>query len=163
MRYHARTLIYTIAITMAICTMTSGRTSWSAASSPATTCLANATDEDVDAAIRSATGLRFRTLESIVRRNIISTRTPYGFKIKSVDADSAGAAAGLKKGDVLLEWDGRPLKSRADLKQWLDEAQPGVEIPIKYARLKEKRRLLDRRPWVEHTSTITLTPAPHQP
>jgi hypothetical protein len=44
--------------------------------------------EDVDAIIRDATGLRFRVLESIIRRNIITTRTPYGFKIKSVDDDS---------------------------------------------------------------------------
>ncbi len=119
--------------------------------------------EDVDAAIRTATGLRFRVLESVIRRNITSTRTPYGFKVRSVDGDSPASRAGLKKGDVLLEWDGRPIKSRADLKKWLDEAERGVEIPIKYARLKEKRRALDRHPWVEHEGTITLDQQPAEP
>jgi membrane-associated protease RseP (regulator of RpoE activity) len=113
---------------------------------------------DVDDVIRNATGLRFRVVESVIRRNIISTRSPYGYKIRSVDADSPASRAGLKKGDVLLEWDSQPIKSRKDLAKWIDDAERGAAIAIKYARLKDRRSALDRRPWVEHEGTITLGP-----
>jgi S1-C subfamily serine protease len=109
-------------------------------------------------AIRKATGLRLSVLESVIRRNIISTRTPYGYKVRSVDDDSPGSRAGLKPGDVLLEWDGQPIKSRTELRRWIDESERGAAIPIKYARLKQPRRLLDRKPWVEHEGSIMLDP-----
>jgi S1-C subfamily serine protease len=110
---------------------------------------------DLDDAIRNATGLRFRVIESVIRRNIISTSTPYGYKIRSVDADSPAARAGLKKGDVLLTWDGQPIKSRKDLRNWIDAAEANAEIPIHYARLKANRNALDRHPWQEHEGVIT--------
>lgn len=106
--------------------------------------------------IRDATGLRFKTVESIIRRNIISTSTPYGFKIKSVDADSPAARAGLRKGDVLLEWDAKPIKSRTEFSQWLDDAERGKPVAIRYARLKSDRTLGSRRPWKEIEGTMTL-------
>jgi hypothetical protein len=59
---------------------------------------------------------------------------------------------------VLLEWNGQPIKSRKDLVKWIDDAERGVGIVIKYARLKDKRSALDRHPWVEHEGTITLDP-----
>src|SRR5688572_2590223 len=94
--------------------------------------IGRAAEQTVGKTIRDATGLRFKTVESVIRRNIISTRTPYGYKIKSVDVDSPGARAGLKAGDVLLEWDGKSIKSRKDLSEWLADAERGKPIPIKY-------------------------------
>lgn len=116
----------------------------------------NAAEHSVGQSIRDATGLRFSSVESIIRRNVISTRTPYGFKIKSVDAASAGARAGLKSGDVLLEWDGKPIKSRKKLNDWLADAERGKPIPIIYARHKSHRSPTSRSPWHEVEATMTL-------
>lgn len=124
----------------------------------AVTPLGIAAERTATRTIRDATGLRFKAVESVIRRNIISTRTPHGFKIKSVDADSPAAKAGLKKNDVLLEWDGKPIESRKDFSQWLTDAERGKPIAIKYARLKSDRTLGSRKPWREVATTMTLQP-----
>jgi len=117
-----------------------------AASTPATATAAAATT------IRDAIGLEFAVGESLLRRSIISTRTPYGFKIRSVAADTSAARAGLRKGDVLLEWDGKPIRTIRELQAWVSDAKPGTRVPVLYAR----RQMLRRPPWQEASAEIEL-------
>ena len=106
--------------------------------------------------IRHATGLRFAVFESYIRRNIIRTRTPYGLKIKAVDAESPGARSGLEKGDILLKWNGEPVRKLEPLRTWIDKSR-GERKPVKItvARRKKKAPRWSRRPWETIETTIT--------
>jgi len=66
---------------------------------------------DAQAVLRDRLGLELSVASSLVRRNIISTSTPYGFLVAKVAPDSAAARAGLKAGDIVLEWDGAPIRT----------------------------------------------------
>lgn len=84
----------------------------SASKSPA---VATSTRVDAEAVVRERLGIELSVTSSLVRRRITSTRTPYGFLIAKVAPDSAGARAGLMAGDVVLEWDGMPIRTVQEL------------------------------------------------
>lgn len=70
--------------------------------------------------IHEQLGLHFSVFESYVRRSIISTRTPYGLKIRYVAPESLAAVAGLRAGDIVMRVDGRPLRTLAGLAEKLE-------------------------------------------
>lgn len=114
--------------------------------------------EDLKAApeVHEALGVKLGVIESYIRRSIISTDTPYGFIIKEVDPDTPAARAGWKKGDVLLEWDGQPVRTVAKLNQWIREAKRGSRVPFKISRRKSLAEGYSRHPWVEIEGEIRL-------
>jgi len=65
-----------------------------------------------------------------------------GFKVKEatgalvedVTADSPAEKAGLKSGDVVLEFDGKPVKDARHLKLEVAQARPGESVPVKFLR-----------------------------
>ena len=126
----------------------------------AASCLTGAAPAEAPSVrIQKSTGLTFSVLESKIRRSIISTDTPYGFKVKGVDAGSPAARSGLKRGDVVLEWNGKPLRKVVELARWLDADPSGAAVTVKISRLErgKKRRLFRMRsPWVE--SEVSLSP-----
>ena len=105
--------------------------------------------------IEEATGLRFSVFQSYLRRNLIRTRTPYGFRIRQVTPGSPAARIGLQPGDVLLTWDGRPIRRLRALAEWIDAVDDGARVKITYARKKKKRWLGSRRPWETRSGEIT--------
>jgi S1-C subfamily serine protease len=65
--------------------------------------------DDAASCVREQLGIDLAVAQSRVRRSITSTSTPYGFLIARVRAGSPAERAGLRAGDVLLEWDGAPI------------------------------------------------------
>jgi serine protease Do len=53
---------------------------------------------------------------------------PRGALVAQVQPDSPAAAAGLKAGDVVLEWDGRPIERFKDLSRFVADTPAGTEV-----------------------------------
>jgi len=106
--------------------------------------------------VREQTGLTFAWFESLIRRSIISTDTPYGFKVERVNPGSPAGKAGIRRGDVILEWDGRPLRSLGKLGRRLHEIAPGTRVSVLVARKKPRTGLFPRNPWREFDATLEL-------
>lgn len=68
-----------------------------------------------------------------------------GIYVAEVAEDGAGAAAGLKKGDVITAIDGKQLSKMAELQEYLANKRPGDKVTITYLREKNKK-----------SSTVTL-------
>ncbi len=98
-------------------------------------------------AIQKSLGVEFAVAESKLRRSIIRTKTPYGFKMSKVEKDSPAAAAGWKDGDVLLEWNGQPIKTLTDFDTAIKKLKKGEAGKFKLARLKKDEPILSRQPW----------------
>ncbi len=107
--------------------------------------------------IRESTGITFSVLASLLRRRIIRTRTPYGFAIKRVAKDSPAAKAGLKRGDVVLEWDGKPLRKTSELARWIQALPCDAQVKLRYARRKRPIRLGSRKPWETREAVIKIS------
>ncbi len=71
--------------------------------------------------------------------------TMEGIYIDNVEDGSAGAEAGLQKGDVITAVDGKKLKKMAELQEYLANKRPGDKITITYLRNKKSK-----------TTTLTL-------
>lgn len=71
--------------------------------------------------------------------------TMEGIYIDNVEDGSAGAEAGLQKGDVITAVDGKKLKKMAELQEYLANKRPGDKITITYLRNKKSK-----------TATLTL-------
>jgi len=113
-------------------------------------------DHEAVPKVQEVLGAKLSVTESYIRRSIISTRTPYGFKIASVEKDSPADRAGWKNGDILLAWNGKPIESVAELLKWIRSAKPGVEVPFKISRRKAKLLELSRDPWEDIAGTIKM-------
>lgn len=109
--------------------------------------------------VHRLTGLQFSVLESRIRRSIISTSTPYGLKIRAVDADSPAAGAELKRGDILMRWDGKPIRNVSDIHDWILAAEPADLVDVEFSRLNRNVPIWSRHPWRSLEATIEL-PAP---
>lgn len=75
----------------------------------------------------------------------IDLGTMEGTYIDSVEDGSAGAKAGLQKGDVIIAIDGKKITKMAELQEYLANKRPGDNVTITYLRDKKKK-----------TATLTL-------
>ena len=65
--------------------------------------------------------------------------TVNGIYVAKVDEDGAGAAAGLKEGDVITAIDGKSLTKMAELQEYLVNKRPGDKVTITYLSNKSKK------------------------
>jgi len=57
-----------------------------------------------------------------------------GCRVAAVERDGPSAKAGLKAGDVIVEWEGKEIASPQDLAVFLGHSQPGSEVHLKVRR-----------------------------
>ncbi len=100
-----------------------------------------------DVAVRETIGLEFAVVESKIRRRMIRTDSPYGFKISKVVDGSVASQLGLKRGNLLMEWDGKPVREVAELAKWIRARKPGDVVKIRVSRRKRGVSILSRKPW----------------
>ena len=105
--------------------------------------------------IQKQLGVEFSITESKIRRWIIRTKTPYGFKIKKVVANSKAAQADWRVGDVLMEWNEAPIKNLVDLEDGLKKAHEADNAKFKLSRYKNEP-WRSRQPWKDIDSVIKL-------
>ena len=67
------------------------------------------------------------------------TSSDAGFKLSDVRAGSPADEAGLKGGDKIVEFDGKPIKNLYDFTYALQARKPGDEVVIKYVRDGQER------------------------
>ncbi|MEZ5562196.1 MAG: DegQ family serine endoprotease [Gammaproteobacteria bacterium] len=66
---------------------------------------------------------------------------PAGALVGQVDASGPASRAGLKPGDVILEFNGQPLAQHADLPPLVGETAPGTTVTLKVWRDKAMKRI----------------------
>src|SRR5689334_3671109 len=91
----------------------------------------SAQDRSTERRSRELTMLAGREAELGVR---ISDVTSGGVKIEGVDAGSAAEKAGLKNGDVILEFDGEHVRSARQLARLVRETPPGRTVKATISR-----------------------------
>jgi serine protease Do len=69
----------------------------------------------------------------------LKTRT--GAMVSSVLPNSAAAKAGLEPGDVVTEYNGRPVPNRDELVKMVVATKPGTSVPVKVLREKKEKTL----------------------
>lgn len=72
-------------------------------------------------------------------RDVPEFGTVNGIYVAKVDEDGAGAAAGLKEGDIITAIDNQSLTKMAELQEYLAKKQPGDKVTITYLRNKSKK------------------------
>lgn len=81
--------------------------------------------------------------ESLVKQ--AGQKDGQGVYVQTVPSDGAAAAAGLKKGDVILKVNGNPVSSGIEMSGHLASLKPGEKVPVTYIRNGK-----------EYTASVTL-------
>ena len=68
-------------------------------------------------------------------------KTPHGALVSSVEPGSAGEAAGLEAGDVIVALDGKPVERSADLPPRIADSKPGSHVELTVIRKGEEKTL----------------------
>ncbi|MGE5359401.1 MAG: Do family serine endopeptidase [Bacteroidales bacterium] len=64
-----------------------------------------------------------------------------GALVSTVEANSPGQKAGLEPGDVIVEYNGKPIKNRDELIRLVTATKPGTTVPLKVVRDGKERSL----------------------
>ena len=64
-----------------------------------------------------------------------------GALVAQVPANSPAGKAGMEPGDVITEYNGRPVQSRDDLVKMVIATKPGTSVPLKVLRNKQEKTL----------------------
>ncbi len=64
-----------------------------------------------------------------------------GALVSSVESGGPAAKAGITRGDVILEFNGQPVKSRDDLVRLVTGTKPGTTVPVKVMRDRQEKTL----------------------
>jgi serine protease Do len=80
----------------------------------------------------------------------LGLKDPRGVFVGFVEADSPADKAGLKKGDVIFEFNGKPVSGQSDMFFRVAEVNPGTTVNLKVLRNRKERELkialTERRP-----------------
>src|SRR5690242_2486888 len=68
-------------------------------------------------------------------------RSRTGAVVSSVLPNSAASKAGMEPGDVVVEYNGRPVPNRDELVKMVVATKPGTSVPVKILRNKQERTL----------------------
>jgi serine protease Do len=68
-------------------------------------------------------------------------RSRMGALVAQVPADGASARAGIMPGDVIIEYNGRPVPNSNELVKMVIATKPGTSVPVKVLREKQEKTL----------------------
>lgn len=71
----------------------------------------------------------------------VGLKEPRGIFVYSVEPGTPAAKGGLKDKDVIIEFDGKPVRSQSDMFFKVAEVTPGTQVSIKVLREKKEREL----------------------
>ena len=96
-------------------------------------------------------------LESVRERLLaeVGLKEPRGVYVYSVEPDSPADRAGLRKGDVILQFEGTPVEGQNDMFFRVAEVPPGTTVTLRTLREKRERELkvvVGERPSVHSAS-----------
>ncbi len=74
------------------------------------------------------------TIDAEIARYYNEATVDRGILVINVDAEGPGAAAGIRKGDLLTAVDGKPLTTVLGLRQAVYARKPGQQVPLEYER-----------------------------
>jgi serine protease Do len=82
-------------------------------------------------------------LESVRERLLaeVGLKEPRGVYVYSVEPDSPADRAGLRKGDVILEFDGTPVPGQNEMFFWVAKVAPGTPVTLKTLHERKEREL----------------------
>jgi serine protease Do len=66
---------------------------------------------------------------------------PHGALVSKVEPDSPASAAGLKEGDVIVEFNGKPVNQASDLPTAVASTKPGTNVELKVWRERAEKQL----------------------
>jgi serine protease Do len=89
---------------------------------------------------RSWMGIRIQELDRALSKSF-GLKEPSGALVTDVVSDGPGAAAGLLPGDVVLEFDGRKVRSSEELPWLASTAGVGRSVPVKVWRNRKRKTL----------------------
>ncbi|MBI4057495.1 MAG: trypsin-like peptidase domain-containing protein [Elusimicrobia bacterium] len=93
-------------------------------------------------------GLELAPLDEVMRRKFGLSGSE-GVIVNAVLENGPASKAGLRRGDVLLEFNGVPIQTPGDLVQQVSHTSPGKKVPLtvfRYGKRKEVEVLLGERP-----------------
>ncbi len=75
------------------------------------------------------TGTGYWGVSSLRRVPVEGTKL-HGVRLGGVSANRPADIAGLKEGDIVVEFDGRPVRTRRGLSSYIDHAAPGTTVNV---------------------------------
>jgi serine protease Do len=81
------------------------------------------------------------SVAAVPRENFeeLGLRSRTGAVVSSVLPNSAAGKAGMEPGDVIVEYNGRPVPNRDDLVKMVVATKPGTSVPVKILREKKEK------------------------
>ena len=99
---------------------------------------------------RARLGIQYRDVSAYIdeqkeKDKEVDLGTVTGIYVEEVPSDGAAAEAGIEKGDVIINVDGKDIHKSGELQEIIAMKQPGDKLQVTYLRAKKK-----------HTVTVTL-------
>ncbi|TMA11872.1 MAG: DegQ family serine endoprotease [Deltaproteobacteria bacterium] len=91
--------------------------------------------------VRGWLGVRVQEASTQVAASLGTRRPGAVAQVTEVTEDSPAAEAGIKPGDLILEFNGKPLPKSQDLRSWVAETPPGQKVTLRTFREKTERNI----------------------
>jgi serine protease Do len=95
--------------------------------------------------VRGWLGIRVQEVPQQVAASLRLSRRPGSMaQVAEVSEDSPAAEAGIKPGDIVLDYNGKPLTKSQDLRSWVADTAPGQRVNLKIFKDKAERNIAVR-------------------